>query len=605
MLPYDIERIEILHGPQGTLYGVNSMGGVLKYITKDPSLTASEGQIGAEAFGIKSGGSIGTGIRGAWSAPLIEGALGVRGSLYDQETPGYIKNPVRGLNHENSLSQYGGRLAMLWQPAQGLQVKLQGIYQRINSEGNAVIFAEVLGTAQDPYYRPGNGVYGDLTYPHPVPQPFSSEVMFISGTLEWHTASWDLVSVSSYSDRGVSQTVDDTGLFLDPSIPVRVRSETGARKVSQEFRLTSPSGHGFDWVTGVFYTHDHGWSDSYTEALDEQLNLIPSMNPFNEGHSPSSYSEAAAFGTLTYEITRRFDLTAGLRWLTNWGEVDQFTPPSYSAPGGAPPVHTESADTRGTYTFSARFRPRAETMTYLRVASGYQPGTPNPLIPGYPEIPPLAKPATMVSYEIGVKSELFNRTATLDFDVFKMNWKDMQIAVPTPDLRFQYVTTAGNVTSEGCEFTATYQPRAALHLGVNAAYTDAYATEATPAAGIFVGTRLPSSPRWTAAAMLDYRLRDVDHWTPQVSATWRYVASEYTGLSTPPPANLAPAYSWTNVDLRLTRGRYEVALYAKNLFDKRTFNNGGAGLGPEGTGFVFAGATIEPRVVGLSATITL
>jgi iron complex outermembrane recepter protein len=606
LLPYDIDRIEILRGPQGTLYGANSMGGVLKYVTKDPSLTASEAQIGGEAFGVKGGGSIGTGVRGTWGAPLIEGTLGVRASVYDQESPGYIKNPVRALNHENTLSQYGGRLALLWQPAPQLQIKLQWIYQRINSAGNPIIFAEVLGTAQDPYYRPGNWAYGDLTYPHPVPEPFSSEVTFISGTLDWHTTLGDLVAVSTYSDKGVASAQDFTGVFLDPSMPVRIRNLTDAKKVSQEFRFASPSGHRLDWVVAAYYTQERAWYDGYTDVLDKQLNLIPALNPLAELHAPSTYSEGAVFGTLTYRITDRFDLTGGLRWLTNRQKVDQYTPPSYSNPEGAPPSQVRSAETPGTYAFSARFRPRAETIAYVRVASGYRPGTPNPPVPGYPDIPPLARSDTMVSYEIGVKSELLNRTATLDLDVFKINWTDMQIGTQSADGRQSYVINAGNVSSEGCEFTATYQLRDALQLSANGAYTDAYATQAVPAVGIFVGTRLPSSPKWTAAAMLDYRLRDLDHWTPQVSATWRYVSSEYTVLSTTPPVGLVPAYSWMNVDLRMRRGRYELALYAKNLFDKRTFNNGGpSSPGPDGTGFVFAGFTIEPRVVGLSATMTL
>jgi len=607
MLPYDIERIEILHGPQGTLYGANSMGGVLKYVTKDPNLTAYEAQIGGEVFGIEGGGSLGTGARGAWSAPLIEGTLAVRASLYDQESPGYIKNPTRGLNHENTLSQYGGRLALLWRPAPELQVKLQGIYQRINSAGNAIIFADVVGTAQDPYYRPGSWYYGDLIYPHPVPEPYSDEVTFVSGTLDWHMAFGDLVAVSGYSDRGVSQTLDFTGVILDPSIPVRLRNDSGARKASQEFRLTSRSGQRLDWLAGVYYTHEQGWFDGYTDALDEQLNLIPNMNPFNEGHSPSTYREAAAFGTLTYRITYRFDVTGGLRWLTNRQEVEQFTPPSYSWPGGEPSTQAESAETPWTYTFSARFRPRPETMAYVRVASGYRPGTPNTPVPGYPEIPPLAKSDTMVSYEGGIKSELLNRAATVDLDVFKINWTDMQIGTQSADGRVSWEINAGNVTSEGCELTATYQAGDALHLAVSAAYTDAFATEAAPAVGIFVGTRLPSSPKWTTAATLDYRLRDLDHWTPRLSATWRHISSEYTVLSTStaPPVGLVPAYSLVNVDLRMTRGRYEVALYAKNLSDKRTFTNGGVGGGPPGASFVFGGFTVEPRVVGLSATLTL
>jgi outer membrane receptor protein involved in Fe transport len=605
MLPYDIERVEILRGPQGTLYGANSMGGVLKYVTKDPNLTTSEAQIGGEAFDIKGGGSLGTGARGTWSAPLIPGVLAARASVYDEESPGYIKNPLRGTDHENTLSQYGGRLAMLWQPVTNVQVKLQGIYQRINSGGNAIIFADVSGTAQDPYYRPGFWAYGDLTYPHYIAEPFSSEITFISGTLNWHTSFGDLVAVSSYSDKDVSKTLDFTGLLLlDPSMPGRFLMDAGTNRVSQEVRLASPSGQRLDWLAGAYYTHEQGWNDQYVDALDAQLNPIPTLNPYFEWHIPTTYSEAAVFGTLTYRVTDEFDLTGGLRWLTNTQQWDVYVLHNYENPGSTGHTQSRSAETPATYTFSASFRPRPETMTYVRIASGYRPGTVN-TFPGEPEIPPMSKSDTMVDYEIGVKSELVNRRATLDLDVFKINWKDMQVSVPTADGRIFYTINAGNVTSEGGEITATYRSGDALQLSVNGAYADAYATQAVPAVGIFVGTRLPSSPKWTAAAMLDYRLRDLENWTPQFSVIWRYVSETYTGLSTPPPASLAPAYSWVNVDLRMTRGRYKVALYAKNLFDKRTFDNGGAGLGPQGTGFVFGGFTMDPRVVGLSATMTL
>jgi outer membrane receptor protein involved in Fe transport len=602
MLPYDIERIEILRGPQGTLYGANSMTGVLKYVTKDPSLTAHQAQIGGEVFGIKDGGSLGTGVRGTWGAPLIEDELAVRASLYDQESPGYIKNPWRGVNHENTLSQYGGRLAMLWQPVPKLQVRLQGIYQRYRSAGNATIFAQVLGTAQDPYYTPGNWIFGDLTYPHPVPEPFSSELTFVSATLTWHTAIGDLVAVSSYSDKGVSRAQEATGVFFDPSIPTRVRTIAGAKKASGELRLTSPSGQRLEWLAGAYYTAERGWLESYIDAVDAQPN--PDTTLASELFS-STYSEAAVFGTLTYRLSDKFDLTGGLRWLTNRQQVDQYIPPNDLIPEFVGHTQIQSAETAGTYSFSARFRPRPETMAYVRVASGYRPGMPNPPVPGYPEITPLAKSDSMVSYEIGVKSELMNRRATLALDVFKENWTDMQIYVNTADNRVSYVVNAGAVTSKGCEFEAAYRPADTLRLGVNAAYADAFATQAVPTVGIFVGTRLPSSPKWTAAAMLDYRLRDLDHWTPQFSAAWRYVSSQYTTLSTAPPVGLVPAYSLVNVELRMTRDRYDVTLYAKNLFDKRTFNSGGPLYGTYIEGFLFAGNPVEPRVLGLSATLTL
>jgi outer membrane receptor protein involved in Fe transport len=209
----------------------------------------------------------------------------------------------------------------------------------------------------------------------------------------------------------------------------------------------------------------------------------------------------------------------------------------------------------------------------------------------------------MVNYEVGIKSEFMNRKASLDLAVFKINWSDMQLNIVTPDGNLGYVINAGKVTSEGFEIAATYWPRDAFHLAVNAAYTDAFATEAVPAAGILLGTRLPASPRWTAAATFDYRMRDLNQWTPHLSGSWRYIASQYSGLSTTPPVGLQPAYSWVDVDLRMTKGRYNVSLYAKNLFDKRAFNSAGPFTDNTTHASSFGGVPIQPRVVGLDATV--
>jgi len=615
MLPYDIERIEILRGPQGTLYGANSMGGVLKYVTKDPSLTTSALQVGGETFAIRSGGSPGTGARGTWSAPLIDGTLAVRASLYDEETPGYIRNPLRGLNHENTLSQRGGRLAMLWQPSTDLRIKLQGIYQLTDSAGNANVFAQQVGTAQDAYYTPGNWLEGGLTYPHYVPEPFTNELGFVSGTLDWRTALGDLVSVSSYSDKRLRQAQDFSEAIgylqplLDPndaSTLDRQRVAVRVRRASQEIRLATPSGQRLEWLAGIYYSGEKALLNQNFDALDNQLQLIPALNPFFVEQIPSSYTEVAGFGSLTYRIADPFDLTAGLRWLANRQYVDQDTLPNFFS--AASNSITRTAETPRNYSFGARYHPLSDTMLYVRVASGYRPGIPNQIVPGYPQIPLEAHSDTMVNYEIGVKSELLNHKATLEFDLFRINWSDIQLPVPTPDYKIDYIINAGKVTSEGLEFTATYWPADAIHLAVNAAYADAFVTEAVPAAGIFVGTHMPQSPKWTAAATLDYRMPDFNQWTPRFSVRWRYIAAQYTSLTTVPPVSLQPAYSWIDVDLRINKGRYDVSLYAKNLLDRRAFNSSGPTLGmstlqapPQPS---IGGVPIAPRIVGLSATLS-
>ena len=612
MLPFDLERIEILRGPQGTLYGANSMGGVLKYVTKYPSLTTSEAQVGAETFAIKGGGAPGVGARASWSAPLIDGALAVRGSLYGRESPGYITNPLRGLHHENALSQYGGRLAVLWQPVTDLSLKLQGIYQRIDSAGNANIFAQQLGSLQDPYYRPGNWLGGDLTYPHVIPEPFSSEVKFISGTLDWHMAFADLVSVTSYSNKLVGGVLDYSSVYgylqpiLDPNTTSTLNQagyQDTVKKVSQEVRLASESGQRLEWLAGVYYTDEKASNDQYSDALDSRLKLIPALNPFFTAHIPSSYTEVAVFGTSTFRIADQFDLTGGLRWLTNRQTVDVQIPPGALVPGSD--SHARSAEKPKTYAFGARYRPRPEAMVYLRVASGYRPGSPNGAFPEYPEIPRQTNSDTMVNYEIGVKSEFMNRKVALDLAVFKINWSDLQLDIQTHDAKITYTVNAGKVTSEGFEIAGTYWPADAFHLVVNAAYSDAFATEAVPAAGIFLGARLPASPRWTAAATFDYRMPDLNQWTPHLSGSWRYIAAQYSGLSTSPPVGVTPGYSWTDLDLRLTNGRYNVSLYVKNLFDKRAFGGGGPFTDMRTGVSSFGGVPIQPRVVGLDASVRL
>jgi outer membrane receptor protein involved in Fe transport len=274
-----------------------------------------------------------------------------------------------------------------------------------------------------------------------------------------------------------------------------------------------------------------------------------------------------------------------------------------------------SAEQPKTYDFSARYHLQSDTMTYVRIATGYRPGTPNQVIPGYPQIPLQTNSDTMVNYEIGIKSELINRKASLDLALYKINWSDIQVYVPTPDGQFYYVINAGKATSEGVEFAATYSPVDALHFEGNAAYADVFATEAVPSANIFAGTRMPGSPRWTAAAALDLSLWNLGHWTPRLRGTWRYIAPELSSLSSAPPVGQMPGYSWVDLELRMTKGRYDVALYAKNLTDKRAFNNGGpftantagpnAPLPPGPPSPSFGGVPIEPRVVGVSVTVSL
>jgi iron complex outermembrane receptor protein len=610
LLPYDIERIEVLRGPQGTLYGANSMSGVLKYVTKYPSLTAPEAQLGAELLGITNGGSPAFGVHAAADAPLVDGLLAIRASAYSQDTPGFIRNPLLGLNHENELAQRGGRIAALWQLQSNFSVRLQAIYQNTESEGNAVVLAERLGTSTEPFYRPGAWLGGDLTHSHAIPEPFRGDVRFLSATVNWNFVGADLISATAYGDQRDAVTQDVSPYLgyllqlLDPKVTstrVRFRTDLRVKRASEEIRLASAAGRSLQWLVGAYVSHENATNDQALDALDSQLALIPNLGSISSGSLPTTYTENAVFGTLTYPITRALDVSAGLRWLHNRQSVNLETTDISSSVLG-PPGHSmlQSSDHATNYTLGARAHASDHTLIYVRIASGYEPGGPNATNPLYPEIPPFTTSDTMVNYEVGLKSESSDHRASLDLAVYKMNWSALQLSVTTPDGVMTYNINAGKVTSEGFELTLAWAPFPYLRAEVNTAYMDAYASQAVPAVQIATGARL-GLPKWTAAGTIDCRAARIAGWETGVSGSWRYIAPEYNTVSSQSPVGVVPGYSWVDLNLHASKGAYELSLYVKNAFEKRTYNNAIPSTDHSGASF-FSGAIVPPRLIGLSVS---
>jgi len=613
LMPYDVERIELLRGPQGTIYGADAMGGVLKYVTKYPSLTEAQSQVGGGIVGIRNGGVAGYDAHGFVSLPIIEGTLAVRASAYQLATPGYIDNPALGNRHENELVQNGGRLALLWQPESNLSLRLQGIYQKINSDGNANVYAEQLGSASDPYYRPGAWIGGDLTASHAIPEPFISELKLLTATLEWHLAFANLTSATSVQDKQESAAYDVSQFYgqllpmLDPgqtSTNVRSRSLFGTKRFTQELRMASATVQRVQWQLGAYFSHESYTNEQFLDALDSKLAPIPTVPPLLVAYLPATYQETALFGTLTYRLTEHLDVTGGLRGLANRQLIQTIAPPPQVLL--APSSQTSTASqTVFNYAFSPRYHLNEDSMIYMRVASGYRPGGPNYPNPMYPQIPPATKADTMIDYELGGKTEFFDKLASVDLGVFKQNLSNLQTTATTPDGVDTYGINAGDVNSKGFEIAARYMPARAWLLAINAAYTDTYATSAVPSAGIAVGARMPTSPLWTASATADYRFGNLGQWTSDLSASWRYIDMMYTTISSVPPVGVIPGYSMFDLSLRLASPRYEISVYAKNLLDKRAYNSAALQTSAITGVSSFYGTLVQPRVVGLTLNLNL
>jgi iron complex outermembrane recepter protein len=296
--PGDLARIEVLRGPQGTLYGASSMGGLLKYVTVDPSTEGFTGRVQAGTDGVVNGEGLGYNVRASLNVPLSD-SLALRVSGFYRRDPGYIdnlgynENLVDRLNGVNQADVDGGRLSLLWRPSQNISVKLSALYQESKGEGSSDVI-QSLGDLQQ-NYLPGAGGYDRKA------QAYGATVNATLGTFH-------LTSITGYSINQFSDSLDYSWAFGAPTL---LTENNRTSKLTQEFRLTTPIGDKAEWLLGAFYTHE---TSPYVQDLWTADGATGALQGFIEGISfPTTFQEYAAFTDLTYHFTDQFDVQFGGR----------------------------------------------------------------------------------------------------------------------------------------------------------------------------------------------------------------------------------------------------------------------------------------------------
>ena len=247
LLPYDIQRLEVLRGPQGTLYGASSIGGLLKYVTVQPNLSRVSVDAGAELFDVAHGDGLGWGLNAMVNIPIVTDELAVSASYSRRDTPGYVDNILTGDDDVNDAVQKGGRVALLWQPDPNLSVRLSALRQSVDSDNFSIV-----------YEGPGNGPLapgaGFLSTNSQLPEPFESDFEFYSGTIAYDFGFAEISSTTSYSKLDILETSDASrvfgtiwgGLAIFPATLLQ-------KKWTEEIRLTSASSNRFEWMIGFFF----------------------------------------------------------------------------------------------------------------------------------------------------------------------------------------------------------------------------------------------------------------------------------------------------------------------------------------------------------------
>ena len=598
LLPYDLQRIEVLRGPQGTLYGASTLGGLIKYVTIAPDLNEFSGRVGAEGFAIRHAGDLGYAFQGFINAPIVLDKLAITASFAHRKTPGWIDNTQTGEKDQNSFDQTGFRGSLLWRPTDKLRIRLSAMQQKIDSDSGSTIVEDVNG---DPI---GNG-RSNFNY---VPESFKSRFTNFAGTVEYDFGFAALSSATTYTDTKRVEAQDGSrliGIYL-PFAPITpFENVLTMEKITEEIRLTSPSGGRFEWMLGYFFTDEDAGNVQALRGLDLDLNSVGApLDPLFTAALPSTYKEHAIFGNATFRFTEQLWLTGGLRWARNKQTFKQLITsaivPNVDEAG-------KSNESIVTYSVSPQFHLNSDTMFYARVATGYRPGGPNVALPG---VPPSFDPDTITNYELGVKARLANRTVNLDIALFQMDWKDIQV-------NKTFGVTGGlangsGARSKGIEAAVLWRPGGGLTLGANGAYTDSELTDDAPEIGGFKGDRLPDIPKFSGSLTAGYNFR-VGNLPAEVGGGIRHTGKRVSdvGFSFPGVPGEAgdklsiPAYTAVDLNGSVTfMERYKIRAYVRNLTDEG---------GPIARGLVrdlldspayISAVPLQPRTIGLGLDVS-
>jgi iron complex outermembrane recepter protein len=558
---FDVSRIEILRGPQGTLYGASTMGGLLKYVSVLPDVSA----FGATARGgvvNTSGGGVGYDAAAAINAPLADDKAALRVSGFYTHDSGFIDNLANGRDDVNESKVYGGRADLFVKPADQLSLRLAIFAQDIERDGTA---SADFGLAS------GEPVDGDLDQRRLRPEPFEQEFRLASGTLTYDFENAALTSISSYQTVR-SHAITDVSEFFGPALAasgivlgsIEVEKENETDKFTQEVRLAA-NGALLDWSIGGFYTDEQ--SDQF-QTLNASM-PDGSVFPVNllTVNLPSSYQEYAGFATLTWHLTQQLDFTGGVRYAHNSQRFEQIGsgPLIFSVP------ERSESDSIVTYLGTIRYRASENLMSYLRYATGYRPGGPNVVLndlSGQPLANPTFGADKLRSYEGGIKASSADGRFGVDAAVYFIKWDDLQINAVRNGLGV--VDNAAAAESKGAELTLTFVPTPQLTLAGALGYVDAELSEDAPDLGGFDGDRLPDTPEFTGTLSADYSF-EVGGREAFLGTTVRHVTDRVSSydVSAGSPQYDLPEY--TTVDLRtgLQLGSARLQLYVRNAFDER------------------------------------
>ncbi|NJL28848.1 MAG: TonB-dependent receptor [Thermoanaerobaculia bacterium] len=567
---FDMSRVEVLRGPQGTLFGSGSLSGTVRYITNQPALGVSD-SVAELSFSSIDGGSLGGSAKIATNVPIGDKAA-LRVTAYYNSLGGFIDavQPGLSIDHDvNDGERYGGRLAFRFTPSDRLTITPRVIFQKVDMNGwNRADAYNILG---NPFTttRPAMNL-GEREQFTQFEEPFTDDFLLADVTVEVDLGDVKLTSITSYTDRDILVVRDATALTAsitggsiglpEPiySLDAPLNDATTAKVLTQELRFSGNNGR-LGWVAGAFYsTIERDYAQRLVVNGFQNLSGIPTQGLLAPRdvlfYSDLAYDfdQLAVFGEGTWAVNDKLDITAGLRWYDYQEDRDQVfdgifgndnngtslvsTPGSTEADGIVPRL-------------IASYEATENTRVNAQVSRGFRLGGIND-----PLNVPLCTPQDLVTfggrdswndeklwnYEIGSKTTLGGGSGSFSTAAFYMDIDDLQATVTAGSCSSRVVFNVPKARSTGVELELALQPTPLFDFAISASYTDSElrstltstdaAGNVSVVAGIQEGNRLPTVPEFQAAAAATWRKELADNKLGYVSGTFQYVGSRFTQI---------------------------------------------------------------------------
>lgn len=605
---YDLERVEVLIGPQGTLYGAGTLGGAVRYIPYKADPTAFSGSVHVSSYDLGESGGLGFEGDIVLNVPIVEDKFAARLSVGYLDDPGFIdydflvrepgvSNPqpdfsnqadvdanLRSeddVNYEKTLS---ARLNLLFNVTEDLEASFNYYYQDQESGGRQITSRRAFNT--------GEYVSG-MRYV----EPNDRENHLFSAEITWDFGFATLTSATGYSDYNELGQRDQTDLLLAfeygyesfPSFAAFTREQSDETRFNQELRLVSNSEGPFNWIVGAFYNDFEGdaTSEEFTPGIPEFFGIDRPDNLEYIQRTIENLEEKAVFGEVGYELTDQWQVTVGARYY-DYSVDDQvgFDLPLLS--GDPTAINIDLAqnvvnDDGFLFKVNTSYQVNDDVLLYATVSEGYRIGGAN-AVPACPDpIPPgqnvcvlpdeeLIKPDTTLNKEIGIKTTFDEGRYVLNASIYHIDWDDIQTQSTSQNGGVPITVNGGKAVSKGFELSGRAAVNENLAFTGTWAYVDAKLAQDAPGlvdgVDAFDGDRLAGTPKHSLSASADYYHTFSGDYELNFNYGMTYISDVITRTGLRNGGQSLAGFAVHNASLTLAKDQWEVSLFADNLFDE-------------------------------------